>query len=193
MEPQRLGDLPADAVDRVEGRHRVLEDHPDPVAPQLLQLRLAELGEFDSVEANRALDDSAGRRKEPHDAEGSHRLATSRLADDAEDLARMELEGDALDCLHNHPGASGSTYADLAPRATVRRRPSCWGNRKGQSRWAIAVVVDSVLRDDCLRGQVGKRLGCRRWGGSSGSCSRRRRGGCDGRRGRCARLVSSGS
>ena len=34
VQPQRLADLRADLIDRVEARHRLLKDHPEPVAAQ---------------------------------------------------------------------------------------------------------------------------------------------------------------
>ena len=38
VEPERLGDLPADPLDRVERGHRVLEDHAQLRAPDLAEL-----------------------------------------------------------------------------------------------------------------------------------------------------------
>ena len=44
--PQRLGDLMADRVHRVERRHRLLEDHADAVAAQPAIIRIREPREF---------------------------------------------------------------------------------------------------------------------------------------------------
>jgi hypothetical protein len=42
VHPDHLGDLVADREDRVERRHRLLEDHRDPVAADRAQLALGE-------------------------------------------------------------------------------------------------------------------------------------------------------
>ena len=42
MHDQRLGDLTPDRMERIERRHRLLEDHRDAVAAHGLQLRFVE-------------------------------------------------------------------------------------------------------------------------------------------------------
>ena len=51
----RLLELPADLLDRVQRRHRILEDHRDPHPPQLAQLLRDRLEQVDAVEACDAL------------------------------------------------------------------------------------------------------------------------------------------
>ena len=94
----RLRDLPADPVDRVEGGHRVLEDHRDLAATDLAHLVLADPGHVLALEHHLAADDPA-RPLQPHDAQRGHRLTAPGFADDAEGLARIQLERNSIDRL----------------------------------------------------------------------------------------------
>ena len=96
MKQQRLGHLPSDSEHRVERSHGVLKDHRDRLTADLLHLRIAQLREISPLEQDLAADDPPRPRDEPHDAQGGHRLAAPRLSDDAQGLARMELERDAV-------------------------------------------------------------------------------------------------
>jgi len=58
--------------------------------------------EISPLEQDLAADDPPRPRDEPHDAQGGHRLAASRLPDDAQGLAGMELERDSVNGLY-HP------------------------------------------------------------------------------------------
>ena len=97
-----LGDLAADREDRVEARHRVLEDHRDVVPADGPNVVVVHLEDVHAVEDDGALDDLArGLRDEPHERERGHRLATAGLAHDAEGLAGGELERHAVDRVHH--------------------------------------------------------------------------------------------
>ena len=90
----RLGDLGADRIERVEGRHRFLKDHrgvraADPIEPPLRQA-----DEFDAVELRRAANLRAFSEK-PEGGEHRLRLARSRLADDSHDFVPPHGEIDA--------------------------------------------------------------------------------------------------
>ena len=74
MQGQRLRDLRADPMQRVQRAHRLLKDHRDAVAAQLLHFGLAELGQIPSLEAQLARDDRAV-GQQPHQGERGHRLA----------------------------------------------------------------------------------------------------------------------
>ena len=113
MEAQRLGDLLADGEDRVERRHRLLEDHGDAIAAECGDLARAERGELDAVEPDAAADDASGRRHETQERECQDRLARSALADDAERAAARERIGDVLD-RREPPLARGEDDAQLA-------------------------------------------------------------------------------
>ena len=102
MDLERLADDVADRHAGVERGVRVLEDDLD-VAAQLAH-RAALLGvDVDPVEGQLA----GGRLLQPHQHPAQSRLAAAGLADDAERLALVELEGDAVD---------GLDVADRAPQ-----------------------------------------------------------------------------
>ena len=128
--PDRLDDLGADPVDRVERGHRVLEDHRDLGAAHLLQLALARRRAAPARAAAPSPRSSRSReRDQPHDRLRGDALARARLADDRQHLARLELEGDAVDRLHvavfgGEADAQVLTRAALEQRlASLRRAP----------------------------------------------------------------------
>ena len=55
MGQHRLGDLVADAHDRVQRRHRLLKDHADAGAANVAHLRLRDLEQFVVAKANAAV------------------------------------------------------------------------------------------------------------------------------------------
>ena len=87
-----LGHLAADAHQRVEGRHRLLEHHGQAVAAQRAELRAPTgVSQVAAVEAHRA----RGRQllgQQAHDGERGERLARARLADQPDPLARRQRE-----------------------------------------------------------------------------------------------------
>ena len=96
----RLGQLQADRERRVQRRHRILEDHRDLAAAHVFELVLRELVQHAALEADLAGLDPRRRHEQPHDRERRHRLAAARLADDAERLAAIDREADAVDRVH---------------------------------------------------------------------------------------------
>ena len=99
VDPERLGDLVADPLHRVERRHRVLEDHGDVRAPELAQLVVRRVEDLGAVVAHRPRLRGRRPREQAHDRPGQHGLARARLAHDAERLALVEGERHALDGL----------------------------------------------------------------------------------------------
>ena len=100
--PDRLGDLRPDRQRRVQRGHRILEDHRDLAAAHVLELLLGELREVLPVEHDRAGDDLRRRlRDQAHDRERGHGLPAAGLADDAERLAALDREADAVDRAHD--------------------------------------------------------------------------------------------
>ena len=97
---QRLGDLVADAHQRVQRAHRVLEHHRHRSAPHLAHLLVVAVDQLDAVELDRAGTDHVAARDQAHDRPAEHGLARPRLTDDADRLA------------------------PLSPTATPRRRPA---------------------------------------------------------------------
>jgi hypothetical protein len=94
MHLQRLGDDRADAHARIQRRVRVLEDHHH-LAPDGPHLAPAELRDVLAVELHGA----AGQRQQPHDAAGERGLPAAGLPHDADGLAGVHVEGDAVDRL----------------------------------------------------------------------------------------------
>src|SRR5580692_3852434 len=127
VQEQRLADLVRDREDRVEGRHRLLEDHRDPptanrghpvlagLDPPVVPLDLDPVRLLDRLELRLALDpeekvraleqdlpvhDPAGRVGDQlRDRERGDRLAAAGLADEADRLAPVDLQRDAVERL----------------------------------------------------------------------------------------------
>ena len=119
VQPQRLADLVADGVDGGERRERVLEDHRELFAADARKLGVVEPDERSPFELDRAGD--LGRRgQQAHDRERRHRLARARLADDAEELARVHVVRDAAHGLHGVAVALRERDAQIAHRQQRR-------------------------------------------------------------------------
>src|SRR5439155_24437539 len=84
---EHLGDLPADVLDRVQRRLRLLEDHAQLVTAELPHLVGLELQEIPAVEQDLAGLDPTGPADQAHDRQLRHALAAARLADQTHDLA----------------------------------------------------------------------------------------------------------
>lgn len=94
--PEHFGDLAADALERVEAGHRVLEDHGDVMSPDPPEFLLGEREQVLAVEEDLAAAVDAERsRVEAQHGEGGGRLPTAGLPDHGERLARGDLQGDA--------------------------------------------------------------------------------------------------
>ena len=92
-----FADLAADRHQRVQRGHRLLEDHRDRVAANVLHLAFAQLQQIDAGEADRAADDPARRvRHEPQDRQRRYALAAAALADDAQRLAGAHRLGNPV-------------------------------------------------------------------------------------------------
>ena len=90
-----FGQLVADRVDRVEGRHRLLEDHGDPVAAHTL--RDAAVHQILAREGQTPRSPPRAARQEIEDAERRHRLAAAGFADEAEGLAAPDRQRHVAD------------------------------------------------------------------------------------------------
>ena len=109
----RLVDLEPSAQHRVQRALRVLEDHRDVAPSNLPDLLARELEEVLVAEQHLAPDNAARLGHQPQQRQGGHRLAAPRLAHDAEALAGVQLEADAIDCLHD-PAFGGELGAQVA-------------------------------------------------------------------------------
>ena len=94
----RLDDLLADGVDRVERGHRLLEDHRHLAAAQLAALVGRQRQHVAVAEHHRlGLDLARRARHQAHDRERRHALAAAGLADQADGAAARHAEADAVD------------------------------------------------------------------------------------------------
>ncbi len=101
VEADRLGQLVADREHGVEARHRLLEDHRDLPAADVVHLLLAQREQVGPREVDLARRDLPGRDvDQAHDRERGHALAAAGLADDGQAPAVRDLEAHAVDGLH---------------------------------------------------------------------------------------------
>jgi hypothetical protein len=80
MQGDRLGDLIADAHQRIQCRHRLLKDHADACAAHAAQLLLAHRVEQPILEMHRS-GRACPARQQAHDGEGRHGFSRPRRAD----------------------------------------------------------------------------------------------------------------
>ncbi len=113
-----LADLPVDAQHRIERAQRVLGDHRDPVAPDRAQLGLGQPDQGVAGEPQVATGDPDAARQQPLHRERGHRLAAAQLADQADDLARPDLQADGI----GQPGGAAPAVVDDRERIDLERR-----------------------------------------------------------------------
>ncbi|MNF80808.1 hypothetical protein D3C84_630600 [compost metagenome] len=89
---QGLADLFFDAVQRIEGGHRLLEDHRDAIAPQRAQGAAVGAHQFLATVANTAGRLGAALGQQLQDRVGGHRLARAGLAHQRQALAGTDVQ-----------------------------------------------------------------------------------------------------
>ena len=95
---QALGDLLADGQHRIERGHRLLEDEADLLGADLVQFIAGERHQVAALEHDLALDDAARRHRDQfQDRHRRDGLAAAGFADDAERLALVDGDVDAVD------------------------------------------------------------------------------------------------
>ena len=122
----RLGELLADLDDRVQGSHRLLENHGDAIATQTAHFTRAEAPHC-LVRNHRVAGDARGPGQQTEGRGGCHRLARTRFADQGHHFAGLDREADALDGL-NPPELS--TEADIQ-FLELEHRLEFFGRRSG--------------------------------------------------------------
>ena len=132
---------PADAERRVERGAGILRHVGDEPAPQLPGPRLPAHVDLLAGDADGALDDADARARVAEQREGRRRLAGARLADEPEDLAGRDGQGDVLD----HRLARGELDAQAVDGE--RRRRGAHGATDGAAERARDRVADHVERD----------------------------------------------
>src|SRR2546427_2640563 len=102
VELERLRDLTADRQDRIQARHRVLEDHRDVLTADAPDVVIVHLQDVLTVEHDRTRDDLPRRlRDEAHERQCGHGFSATGLAHDAERFAGGDLERHAVDGAHD--------------------------------------------------------------------------------------------
>jgi hypothetical protein len=91
-----LADLGTDPHQRVQGGHRLLEDHADAQAAQFAVLLLGEGQQVLAIEERLAAHRTYPLGQQAHDGIGRHGLAGAGFADHAEDLAALHVVADVL-------------------------------------------------------------------------------------------------
>ena len=98
---QRLLDLQPDGQHRVQGGHRLLEDHGDVTAANLAHLLVVEFEQGATVEFHRAVQNPRRvGRQQAHDGQRRDRLARPRLAHDGDHLTGAHGIAQAFDRAH---------------------------------------------------------------------------------------------
>ncbi len=93
MEHDPLGHLIPHPENRVEGGHRFLEDHGDPVPPHGAHPLLGQPEKISPLEEDPPGDDPAGKGDQPEDGKGGNALAASRLPHDGQGFGDLKREG----------------------------------------------------------------------------------------------------
>jgi hypothetical protein len=91
-----FGDLRADGHDRVEGGHGLLEDHGEGSATMAAHGFFGEGEQIVPIKGN-VSSDLRGGGKQSEEGEGGGGFAGAGLADEAEGLAGVDVEGDVAD------------------------------------------------------------------------------------------------
>ena len=118
-----LRDLPADPVERMQARERILEDHRDPRAAHRRAAPRAGHGEQVTPLEQRAARDRRA-VSQADDRLGRDALARSGLADDAERPAALDGERDAPHRLDDSVAGVGTRPRGRGPRAAAPS-PAC--------------------------------------------------------------------
>ena len=101
MHHQRLLNLPADGVDRVQMAQRILKDHRNPLAVDRAPLRGAHLQQIAPLEQDRAIGDFARRAIDQiHHRRGRNRLPRPGFPQDRQHLAAVDRPADMAHRLH---------------------------------------------------------------------------------------------
>ena len=102
MFPDHFHHLVADLEYRIEGSHRVLEDHAVLIAAELFHLCLGEIPDVHTVEDDGAIYDLSGLcRHEPHHGGTCDALSGTGLTDDPHGRALTQAEAYTIDGLGN--------------------------------------------------------------------------------------------
>ena len=99
VQAQHFAQLKADAEDRIERTHRLLENHRDFLAAQVAQFALRQIEQIAPAVNHFAAGKDAGilLRQEPQNRQRRHRLAAAGFADQGHGAVDGDIEADVLD------------------------------------------------------------------------------------------------
>src|SRR5688572_33228340 len=98
VQHQRLDDLLAACVNRIQCGHRLLENHRDFLAANRTHCLVGQWNEIAPLEQDATFDDAAGRlRNQLQNRQGGHALAAARLAHDGECFAGVDFVRHTID------------------------------------------------------------------------------------------------
>ncbi len=159
MEFDHFGDLGADCHQRIEGCHRVLEDHGDLPAPDpACCTGDIDPGERLSLPENFAARDTARHVDKPHHCLRRHALARAGLADNAERFARRDREGYPAQGLY---GAGARIETDMQIVDFEQRHGHAPTLRRARRRFAVSARAKRFSRSSgsvVTLSQLAKRL-----------------------------------
>ena len=91
---QGLDHLMPDREERIQSRRGILKDHRDLASAQVLQSLLVERDQVDIFQPDFAGTDTGIAGEQAHDAIGDGGFSAARFADQAKDLATLQVESD---------------------------------------------------------------------------------------------------
>src|SRR5439155_15126361 len=100
MRFERLPDLSADRQDRIQRRHRILEDHRDVASTNPAQRTIALANEIGALEQSGTRLDAPIAREQTENRQRRHALPTPGLTHDPKRLTGRDVERDAVDSVH---------------------------------------------------------------------------------------------
>ena len=143
----RLDHLRLDAQHRIEGHHRVLEDHRDAVAAQVAHPLAVQPNEVLTIVEDAALHHPARRVHQPDDREASDGLAGTRFADKPHDFAPPDLEANPVHSLDDAGLGEEMRFQALDGQGGVRRGHSYFCNRgfRMSRSWSPTRLIDTMV------------------------------------------------
>ena len=146
MQCNRFADLAAHRHQRVERGHRLLEDHRNVIAADLLHLRFGEIQQIGALETDRAADGPSRRvGNEAQYGQRSDALAAAALADDAQSLAAAHRVGHPVDRAHNAAWCEEMRLKVIDLEHRVRR----FRARPGLSLFGQLCLIQEVTPENC--------------------------------------------
>ena len=100
VQKQGLDELLSDGEHRIQGGHRLLENHRDLLAADLTHLVLGHLYDILSLKEDLAALDLTRLLDQSHDGERGHTLSTAGLTYDTQRFSLLHIEGNIIDRLY---------------------------------------------------------------------------------------------